>query len=160
MKENNHLPVFGIGPFLIAPLLIISMIGVILTFYNAMPIYSVDALNFLLMILGVLVVINGILFWFLAVKSGIYGKIRENKLETTGVYALVRHPIYAPSLYISTGAILFSQNVYLFVLPVIYWIVLTVVIKNTEEKWLIELYGEDYKIYSQNVNRFIPRMFR
>ncbi|MCI6994843.1 MAG: hypothetical protein MR875_08340 [Methanobrevibacter sp.] len=49
---------------------------------------------------------------------------------------------------------------YLFVLPVIYWIVLTVVIKNTEEKWLIELYGEDYKIYSQNVNRFIPRMFR
>lgn len=47
-------------------------------------------------------------FGFLAVKSGIYGKIRENKLETTGVYALVRHPIYAPSLYISTGAILFS----------------------------------------------------
>lgn len=44
-------------------------------------------------------------FGFLAVKSGIYGKIRENKLETTGVYALVRHPIYAPSLYISTGAI-------------------------------------------------------
>lgn len=64
MKENNHLPVFGIGSYLIAPILIISMIGVILTFYNAMPIYSVDALNFLLMILGVLVVINGILFWF------------------------------------------------------------------------------------------------
>lgn len=64
MKENNHLPVFGIGPYLIAPILIISMIGVILTFYNAMLIYSVDALNFLLMILGVLVVINGILFWF------------------------------------------------------------------------------------------------
>lgn len=160
MKENNHLPVFGIGPYLIAPIIIISMIGVILTFYNAMPIYSIDALNFLLIILGALIVLNGILFWFLAVKSDIYGKVRENKLETTGVYALVRHPIYAASLYISTGVILISQNVYLFVLPVIYWVALSIIIKNTEEKWLIELYGEDYKIYSQNVNRFIPRMFR
>ena len=36
------------------------------------------------------------------------------------------------------------------------WLILTVVLKNTEEKWLSNLYGEEYEKYKKSVNRCIP----
>lgn len=35
-------------------------------------------------------------------------------------------------------------------------IALTVLLKQTEEKWLSDLYGEEYKDYCRRVNRCIP----
>ena len=34
--------------------------------------------------------------------------------------------------------------------------ILTIVLKNTEEKWLLDLYGEEYARYKKHVNRCIP----
>ena len=36
------------------------------------------------------------------------------------------------------------------------WLIMTVALKNTEEKWLLELYGQEYTEYKQRVNRCIP----
>jgi protein-S-isoprenylcysteine O-methyltransferase Ste14 len=33
---------------------------------------------------------------------------------------------------------------------------MTVVLKNTEEKWLLDLYGKEYEEYKKRVNRCIP----
>ena len=77
---------------------------------------------------------------------------------TTGIYAYIRHPIYSAFLYIATGIILIGQNFFLFFLPVIFWAFLTIAMKNTEEKWLVDLYGDDYIEYSKKVNRFIPKV--
>ncbi len=46
------------------------------------------------------------------------------------------------------------------VLPFIFinWIILTVVLKNTEEIWLADLYGDEYLEYKERVNRCIPRI--
>lgn len=33
---------------------------------------------------------------------------------------------------------------------------MTIILKNTEEKWLYALYGEKYKEYCKKVNRCIP----
>lgn len=79
-------------------------------------------------------------------------------MVTTGIYAYVRHPIYAAFFYISMGLILISQNIILFILPVIFWAFLTVAMIRTEEKWLIDRYGDDYIEYSKKVNRFIPKL--
>ena len=48
------------------------------------------------------------------------------------------------------------HNVWLLILIPIQWVILTVVIRNTEEKWLYELHGEAYKDYCARVNRWIP----
>lgn len=36
------------------------------------------------------------------------------------------------------------------------WIIMTIVLKNTEEKWLLDLYGKEYADYKKRVNRCIP----
>lgn len=48
------------------------------------------------------------------------------------------------------------HNVWLLILIPIQWVILTVVIRNTEEKWLYELHGETYKDYCARVNRWFP----
>ena len=120
MNENdNHLPVYGVGPLLVAPLVIVSVIGLILSYYRMMPILQLDYLKWPLIILGILIIICGAYFWISAVKSNIQDKIKSNKLVTTGVYGLIRHPIYAAFLYLSTGLTLISCNIYLFFLPIL-----------------------------------------
>jgi protein-S-isoprenylcysteine O-methyltransferase Ste14 len=110
-------------------------------------------------VIGVFLIILGAIFWISAVKkSDIDDNIRQNNLVTTGIYGYVRHPIYAAFLYAVTGVILILNNILLFVLPVIYWIILTIAMIKTEEKWLTDLYGKDYLDYSKKVNRFIPKV--
>ena len=36
------------------------------------------------------------------------------------------------------------------------WFILTVVLINTEEKWLLKVYGDEYAEYKKRVNRCIP----
>lgn len=112
-----------------------------------------------MLILGVILIIAGAIFWISAVlNSDIQKNIRNNHLVTTGIYAIVRNPIYAAFLYAITGLILISNNLLLLVLPIIYWQIMAWTMKRTEEKWLIDLYGDDYLDYSKKVNRFIPKV--
>lgn len=157
MNNENHLPVFGIGPFLVLPILLISFISLIMSIYKKIPIFKIQELSFLFVILGVALILSGIIIWFFAVvKSKITQEIIDNKLVKTGIYSHIRHPIYSAFLFVSTGLIVLSENILLFFLPVIYWIILTIGMKKTEEKWLLEKFGEEYAEYSKKVNRFIP----
>lgn len=157
MSENNHLPVFGVGPYLIGLIIIMSLLFFVLSFHNIIPVYKSNQI--ILSVLGFILIVIGTIFWLSAnFNSRIDDGIRNNQLITTGIYSKVRHPIYAAFLYAVTGAILIFDNLFLLFLPVIFWLILTVVIKNTEEKWLIELYGDYYLIYSRKVNRFIPKV--
>jgi len=157
MSENNHLPVFGVGPYLIGLIIIMTLLFFVLSFYNIIPVYKSNQI--ILSVLGFILIVIGTIFWLSAnFNSRIDDGIRNNQLITTGIYSKVRHPIYAAFLYAVTGAILIFDNLFLLFLPVIFWLILTVVIKNTEEKWLIEWYGDYYLIYSRKVNRFIPKV--
>ena len=157
MEENNHLPVFGIGPYLIGLIAIISIFSIIFSFKNAIPNYPTNQI--VMTVIGVILIACGLVFWSSAVlRSRIDNSIRNNQLITTGIYGIVRHPIYAAFLYAITGFIFIANNLTLLILPVIYWIILTLAMIKTEEKWLIELYGDDYLDYSKSVNRFIPKV--
>lgn len=157
--DENHLPVFGIGPYLVLIMGIITITSSILSFYNLIPIYNINELNMVFLILGILFIILAIIFWISAVViSKIDRNVENNNLVTTGIYAHVRHPIYAAFFYIAIGLILISQNIVLFILPLIFWAFLTVAMIKTEEKWLIDKYGDEYISYSKKVNRFIPKV--
>ena len=158
MVKNNHLPLYGVGPILIAPLIATAILGLILTNYKIIPKIEINILNSLITIFGILLIVIGIAVWIFSAKSDIDENIKSNKLKTDGIYGIIRHPIYAAFLYASTGLVLMSTNIYLFILPVLYWIFLSVSLKNTEEKWLTDMYGNDYILYSKKVNRFIPKV--
>ena len=157
--DENHLPVYGIGPYLVMAIGIITLISFIFSLYHLIPVFKIAGLNMVFLIFGTILIIAGIALWILAVlNSRITAEIEEGRLVTTGIYAYVRHPIYAAFLYVATGLILIFQNVILFILPVIYWAFLSWAMKNTEEKWLAEKFAEEYMNYSRKVNRFIPKV--
>ena len=82
--------------------------------------------------------------------------ILENELVTDGVYSIVRNPIYSAFYLLCLGIILVENNLILLIIPVLGYVYMTIILKNTEEKWLYTLYGEKYKEYCKKVNRCIP----
>lgn len=157
MEENNHLPVFGIGPYLIGLIAAMSILAIFLSLNKAVPNYPSNMI--IMAIIGLILIVFGAIFWASAVlKSRIDDSIRNNQLVTTGIYGIVRHPIYAAFLYAITGLIFIANNLILLILPLIYWLILSLAMTKTEEKWLIDLYGDDYLNYSKKVNRFIPKV--
>lgn len=159
MNENNHLPVYGIGPYLIGSITLITVLLFLLSQYDMIPVFRIEQLNLIFIVLGILLVIIGVIFWLSAIfKSRITQNIEVNQLVTTGIYGIVRHPIYSAFLFAISGFIMIYANIVLFFMPIIYWIILTVTMIKTEEKWLTELYGNDYLDYSKKVNRFIPKV--
>ncbi|EMB44087.1 methyltransferase family protein [Treponema denticola] len=159
-KENQeHLPVMGVGPVCIAIMIAFTAAGIALVKFNMLISGDVGggAIAVLFVIAGILCIAGGIILWYAAVFSAkIDITIKSNRLETGGVYAIVRNPIYSAFLFICIGALLFCRNWYVLILPPLFWVYLTVFMKLTEERWLSERFGEEYKAYSKRVNRFIP----
>lgn len=89
------------------------------------------------------------------VKSFISTSIQTSELKTTGIYARTRNPIYFSWWLSGIGITLTLHNMWLLILIPIQWVLLTVVIRITDEKWLYELHGEAYKDYCARVNRWI-----
>ncbi len=155
--DKKHLPLFGVGPYLMGLITIISILSIVASIYKIIPVYNINKLNIVFIILGITSIIFAIVLWVFAIlNSKLMNNIKNNNLVTTGVYSFVAHPIYSCFLFISIGLILISQNILLFFLPFVFWAFLTISLIKTEEKWLIERYGDEYIIYLKNVNRFIP----
>lgn len=159
MKENKHLSVLGVGPLYVISILILTIIALILNQLNV--VYKIEVLNKFLIILAIISILIAISLWVSAVLfSKVKTKIKENTLVTTGVYSIVRNPIYSAFLFLFTGILLFTRNLYLLIFPIIFWIYLTYLLKETEEKWLKDKFKEEYQKYMKKVNRIIPNIFK
>ncbi|MCR5311263.1 MAG: isoprenylcysteine carboxylmethyltransferase family protein [Lachnospiraceae bacterium] len=157
MKEGQKLPLFGVGPYLIYGMAMLNLIGIVLFAY----VFKIGILGspwiLIFRIVGVLLILLGIAVWFIgAVKSDMDDSITENRLQTKGIYAWVRNPMYSGWWIALSGIILMWHNVWMLVLPLIDWAIMTIVLIYTEEKWLLNLYGNEYAEYKKHVNRCIP----
>ena len=78
------------------------------------------------------------------------------KLQTNGVYGIVRHPMYLGDVLWALGwSIIFNALYALALIPL--WFFLRYSISVLEEEKLIEKYGEIYRVYMQKVRK---RIFR
>lgn len=157
VKEGQKLPMFGIGPYLIAGMGVITLIGMILS-NNILISGMLEGIWVALFrTVGSLLIITGIVIWYIgALRSDMDDSITENRLKTDGIYAWVRNPMYSGLWIIIAGVGMMCHNAWLLVVPVINWALMTAVLINTEEKWLLDLYGKEYEDYKQHVNRCIP----
>ena len=81
---------------------------------------------------------------------------RTEKIVTTGVYSIVRHPQYFGGLLAHVGvSFLLSAWYSLLVSPLI--VVLVYLVSKKEEEELIREFGKEYKDYTKKVPMFIPR---
>jgi len=83
--------------------------------------------------------------------------IHDAPLVQSGIYQIVRHPLYSSLIFLSAGWSLFWAS----------WIALAVSLalaavldakSRCEERWLQEKFP-DYASYRQRVRRFIPRIY-
>lgn len=154
---KKHLPMMGVGPVYVAVIIAVTIIAVIAGRSPALEKGRVDFLQIPLLVIGILLIVWGIYLWAGAMfRSKIDRHIEENRLATTGVYALVRNPIYSAFMFLCTGALLIAGNIFFLPLFFFYWIFMSVLMKCTEEKWLKDLYGSAYEEYLNQVNRCIP----
>jgi len=82
--------------------------------------------------------------------------LRADALNTTGIYAIIRNPLYIGNFLMFTGIVIVYANVSavfvfaLFLILQYYFIILS------EENFLQEKYGESYETYCRQVKRIIP----
>lgn len=157
MSKTNHLPLYGVGPVVVLGQIIFTVISIILTGMFDFKFPTINVINLLFKVIGVLLIAYGLYLDVSAkLKSRIFERVEENKLITDGVYGIVRNPVYSSALLACTGAVLIANNLILLIVLVICWLYMSLFLINTEEKWLKELYGQEYVLYCQKVNRCIP----
>jgi len=115
--------------------------------------------DFIRIPVSALVLIAG---WYLA-RNGVRIIFDQDKATEgvirTGVYGMVRHPIYLGTILFYLGAALITLSL----ASTACWIVIVVyymLISRYEERILTDVHGEDYTHYQQEVGMMFPKFGR
>ena len=143
---SRHLPVLGVGPLYVGVCLVLTGVALLLKHIGLLSSDDLPQLGIILIPLGIVLILLAIFLWLGAVvhQKMVQG-IKEGRLITTGVYSIVRNPVYSSLLFMFSGILLLQTNIYLLLLPIIFWGFMTVLLKKTEERWLLETFGQEYK---------------
>ncbi|MCE5345962.1 MAG: isoprenylcysteine carboxylmethyltransferase family protein [Bacteroidales bacterium] len=88
-------------------------------------------------------------------RNTVNGQIAD-ELNTTGIYSLVRHPLYVGNFFMWMGATLFFRSVWFaIVFVLIYWLYYERIM-FAEEQFLRRKFGEAYDKWSEMVSPVFP----
>jgi protein-S-isoprenylcysteine O-methyltransferase Ste14 len=141
-KYRSYTPV----PFIIA----------LLIFHNA---------NTLSLVIGFLMVVSGeaIRLWgvsWIGSETRTTGNYGGTFLIINGPYAFVRNPLYVGNILIYSGAgvMAFALFPYLQIAGLVFFSIQYLFIIKDEEQFLSGKFGKDFKTYTNNVPKLIPRL--
>ena len=104
---------------------------------------------------GIVLLIFGVPMWAIAVWT-IVRAFKRGELVTSGVYGLVRHPIYSAWIvFIFPGIALLCRSWPMLLASLVAYIVFKLLIKR-EERYLEEKFGQAYLDYRERVKEIIP----
>ena len=106
-------------------------------------------LGFTFVILGISMLIEG---W-----REVYRASREGRMATEGLYSMVRHPQYTGIFLALFGQLVHWPTILTLALfPVIVWAYVR--LARSEERKMVEIFGQEYLTYRQQVPMFFPRV--
>jgi protein-S-isoprenylcysteine O-methyltransferase Ste14 len=136
----------------------------LLWYQYSIPGIALLRISWISILLGSLITFPGLAIMIICIHKYFYElsglkALQEDKkevtLQTRGLHAIVRHPLYF-------GTLLFTWGL-LFIFPLLYNLIACVVITvytiigiRLEEKKLVEEFGEAYTDYAKKVPRLIP----
>jgi len=83
------------------------------------------------------------------------GQIAD-EINTTGIYSIVRHPLYVGNFFMWLGPVLFLRSVWFAVVfALVYWLYYERIM-FAEEQFLRRKFGEAYDKWSAKVGAFVP----
>jgi len=91
-------------------------------------------------------------------RNTVNGQLAD-ELNVTGIYSLLRHPLYLGNFFMWLGPVLFLRSFWFTVLfGLIYWLYYERIM-FAEEQFLRKKFGEIYDKWSETVSSFIPYSF-
>ena len=116
---------------------------------------------------GAAVVVLGCLIttcycWYLMGRNWSVAIVKEDEdqqLVTTGLFGIVRHPIYALSALMITATAVTCASYPMAIAAVIHMVLLNIK-SNREEQSLVGVFGDQYIAYKKQTGRFVPKLMR
>jgi protein-S-isoprenylcysteine O-methyltransferase Ste14 len=91
-------------------------------------------------------------------RNTVNGQIAD-ELNVTGIYSILRHPLYLGNFFMWLGPALFLRSVWFTVVFILFYWLYYERIMFAEEQFLRKKFGEIYDKWSENVSAFIPLSF-
>jgi len=92
-------------------------------------------------------------------RNTIAGQIAD-EINVTGIYSIVRHPLYVGNFFMWLGPVLFLRSAWFTVVfCLVYWLYYERII-FAEEQFLRRKFGDAYDRWSETVSAFIPFSFK
>lgn len=89
-------------------------------------------------------------------RNTVTGQIAD-ELNTTGIYSLVRHPLYVGNFFMWLGPVLFVRTVvFVIIFILVYWLYYERIM-FAEEQFLRSKFGDEYDKWSEKIKAVIPR---
>jgi len=80
-----------------------------------------------------------------------------NVLNTTGMYSIVRHPLYIGNYFIALGISLFPRTWFLPIIVSLALIVHYKIVISSEEEYLESKFGDEFRAWAAKVSVIVPR---
>ncbi len=146
---------FGVGPQLATLIVCYLALAVIAHFNSPDMMLMTPGPAAAFTIAGAVLVAIGLVFWAMG-ATRIDRAFRERKLLTSGVYGIVRHPMYCGLiLFAGTGVAVWSRSWALLTVPLAACVGFTF-LHRLEDRYLEETFGQEYLRYRSKVNALIP----
>lgn len=116
--------------------------------------------------LGVVIAAIGIALTFLAqVTMGESWRIgvdssESTELVTSGVFAIVRNPIFSAMVLVSIGLVMAVPTPLAVPLPFVLFLALELQVRLVEEPYLVQVHGARYRDWASRTGRFVPMFGR
>ncbi len=141
----------------------IPLILIVFLFFR--PVIDPEIDNILTAV-GLFIICSGEFIRILSVGysfSGTSGRenfLRADSLNVSGIYSIVRNPLYIGNLLIYTGLLIVYSNIYALLFFNALLILQYFFIIKAEEDYLEKTYGDEYIKYKNSVNSIVPSFGR
>jgi protein-S-isoprenylcysteine O-methyltransferase Ste14 len=108
-----------------------------------------------LVAVGIVLLVIGMPMWLMGVHA-VMRAYNSDRLVTSGVFGVVRHPVYSAWIVFNIPAIaLLVRSWPLLMAPLVAYAVFKMSIR-TEDEYLKQRFGQEYLDYRARVNELIP----
>lgn len=108
--------------------------------------------------MGVALLVVGLIV-IIAANMQLHSALGSGKLITTGIFGVIRHPLYSSLIVFIYPGIFFYYGVLLFAIVPVFSFLLLMAMLPEEEKVLEQLFGKQYSAYKKKVNPVFPKLF-
>lgn len=155
MGDNGKMSIWGVGPSILLSAAIYAAAAGLATYIWPDLFLVPTALYLVFLVFGLILLVAGVIM-LVAAGRAIVGAHGKDKLATTGIFGVVRHPIYSAWIvFLIPGLVLPSRSWLLLFTPLVAYLVFKSRIRR-EDEYLDKRFGQAYQDYRRSVNEIIP----